>query len=250
MSTGVGTIDITAVGGNGSLANDGLVMFGTSTFDASISHYGTSGDIIVNAIGGTGSSGAFNRGATLLAWSSIEAIGGANIVVNGTGGSGVDYNEGIVLDGENAFIGKTFSLLPNSRPGAVTLTGIGGSGGRFNNGVHLLNQGRVEYDGTDELTINATSGTGISSDAVEISNGGVFSSTTINFVADVVILGPDGGIQGNINATGNLVNGGVVSLGQFSIEGDYTQSSTGVFAIDLQGLTPDRHSTSFWSAKT
>jgi hypothetical protein len=66
-------------------------------------------------------------------------------------------------------------------------------------------------------------------------NGGTLTATAVNFLAGGVTA--SGTINGNVTNAGQFALGGPATPGALLINGDYTQTATGVLNIKIGGLT-------------
>ena len=170
---------IDGTGGDGTLLNYGVYLFGGST-DLTTAD----GDISIIGRGGNGSSGQ-NHGIYAIDIEGIGSLGtgSATISLNGTGGTGTSDNYGVYLRGIN-------TNLLNER-GNITITGLGGDGtGDANHGVNISRDASAHVaNGT--LAVNGTAVAG-NSNGVLLSDGRLTSRDgSIQFTADGHETWPD-----------------------------------------------------------
>ncbi|WP_197998444.1 tandem-95 repeat protein, partial [Gimesia aquarii] len=151
-STGTGVnaakITIDGTGGTGQNSNVSTYLYYSDITSAA-------GDIAISGSGAT-STGSHNYGVILQGGSvSSTAVGtdAATITIDGTGGTGTDYNHGVFIAAGSV----------TSVDGAVAITGTGGGNGSNNWGIHTSN-GAITSTGTGTnaatITIDGTGGTG------------------------------------------------------------------------------------------
>ncbi|MCT7983775.1 CHAT domain-containing protein [Laspinema sp. A4] len=205
-----GAIAIEGTGGAGTHENIGIGINNNTTL------FGN-GNIILTGIAGEGT-GQVNRGVRLLGGSRIESTRGA-IAITGTGGSGTNNNEGILVDNNTTISGN----------GDITLTGTGGNGTEQGNiGVSFQNGSRVQSTG-GAIAIEGTGGTGTND------NEGIFvnTNTTVLGNGDITLTGKGGG-TGELNPGVTILDGSVVEStgGAIAITGTGgtgTNGNTGIF---------------------
>lgn len=232
QSTGTGTnaatITINGTGGSGMNSNSGVHLEGNTTDVTSVD-----GAILITGQGGSGS-GQSHFGVHLDAIDRIQSTGtgvnAATITIDGTGGSGTDFNIGVHLFGN--------LMEVTSVAGAISITGQGGTAtGNNNFGVDLvldatvqvtngsldvsgtagsgnssgvvlapLNGGRLLSVGTGDITINAT-GNGTSPDLEVGSDSRIGFDGTNPTTSDITIIANSIALSGttNIESDGNLL---------------------------------------------
>jgi hypothetical protein len=201
-----GTITISGTGGDGTFANFGVFLDGSTTDVTSVD-----GDVSISGTGGNGS-GSSNHGVLLDTIETISSTGtgaaAATITISGTGGDGTFANFGVFL------LGSTTDVT--SVDGDVSISGTGGNGSSNNNfGVYLLAIETISSTGTGAaaatITISGTGGDGTSD------NYGVYllGSTT-----DVT------SVDGDVSISGTGGNGSSNSNRGVNIEGDATAQVT------------------------
>jgi filamentous hemagglutinin family protein len=177
----------------------------------------TSADGNINLTGthiGVGTSG-FNQGLKLTG-AVVESTGSGNIVLNGTGGAGVQDNYGIFISGG----GKAISTSA-SGGGSITLNGISGAGtGGSNYGAYLIGAGSRINSASGNISLSGNSlavGTGFSNRGVVVDNGAEIISSGPGSIS---VTGTGAGTSGGssygviVQGTGTLVNSqGTGSLG-------------------------------------
>jgi filamentous hemagglutinin family protein len=138
QTSGAGTIAMDGIGGVGSGTNRGLQLLNStiSAVDGSITLQGQGAGTNVE------NTGVRVNGTT------IRATGSGNLLVNAVGGTGGNFNDGIVLD-----MTSTMSVAN----GNMTVTGTGRGTGFGSDGIELANTSRIEATGTGSVTLNGTS---------------------------------------------------------------------------------------------
>jgi outer membrane autotransporter protein len=226
----------------------------------------TGGDGIAVDTRSSSGNTAFTNSATVNG--DVELGGGTNTVTLVTGGTingnlnlGTNSASGLVLDGSGK---ETLSQAVTGTitdPGSLTKQG---------NGTWIIDENLSAPVSTDvsagTLTVNAT----LTSPTVTIGSGGTLTDTgTIaGNVTNAGLLTDTGTISGNVSnsglltdtgtitgnvtnsglltgtgiISGNVTNSGTISpgdpFGTLTIRGNYTQSSSGVFRLELGGLSP------------
>ncbi|MGI0483678.1 beta strand repeat-containing protein, partial [Geminocystis sp. CENA526] len=214
-STGTGAATITIIGNGATdasgVGNYGIILQGdTSTI--------TSVDGAIDLTGKGGSGTDFNVGVILLIESKIDSTGTASINITGNGSlltAGVG-NDGVRIEGNSSV---------NSISGNITITGTAGTGSQQNQGVLLVSNGLITSE-TGNITVNGTGGsTGISNYGVWLTSGGSITSTgTEANASQINIIG-----NGSTTATGNIDNDGV------RIDGTNSKVSSVAGAISITG---------------
>ena len=165
VAAGSGTIALEGRGGSG----NGREHHGITISIASSAAGGNSAkvmsngpDITLTGFGGTdpSTSKVAGSGIYLIHGGSVEATNGANIIMNGTAGKGLNEGNGIWLEGDfkNANGGLVSSV--SAQNGSITMIGKGNiAAGSENNGIVLLN-GDVSTTGAGSININGTGGSG------------------------------------------------------------------------------------------
>jgi outer membrane autotransporter protein len=230
-SVGNGILVDDSDGGNAFAAtlivNSGLIE-GKSGFGIKI--IGDFADSITNEAGGV------IRGATTAA--AVQTGGGADVVINRGAvgnplGAAMDLGAGddtLFIQGGQASI--TGNVLAGS--GANTLFVNAGPGGTFRyDGSFVDFQNAWFQGGTTVLFGKSTFST-----ATYITGGSLLVNGVI--ISPNVQVGPAGLLGGNGLIVGNVTNAGVVSpgnsIGELTIDGNYTQTSGGTLLIELDGL--------------
>ena len=140
------------------------------------------GNIIANGHGADNGSTIVNAGVEIDGTSGKLQTTSGNITVNGIGGAGNGYDEGIIIYGGSGITTAT---------GAISLYGTGGSTGNNNDGIQVNAGGAITSTGFGTINITGVAGPG--GIGVEIANGGV---TTIGGASDT----------GNITLNMNTLN--------------------------------------------
>ena len=216
---GSGDINITGTASTdaGGKSNTGVTLM-TDVFSAT-------GDITIVGVGGTGQSynfgfegqgnistqgsvaiqGVAHADTTKSSNKGIEFTGGidagADLTLDGTGGGGETWNQGVDLSRVDAEAGGALTILGMGRANttkfknsgieidrtflegaSVMLTGTAGNGGGGNHGVLLRNSrveaeaGSVQIDGTGGTGIHSNVGTLLSRSSINASGGGIMVS--------------------------------------------------------------------------
>jgi filamentous hemagglutinin family protein len=203
-STGTGLnaaqIKITGFGGDGSQNNDGIFIDG-GVFISSVD-----GQIKLKGTGGTGAAGG-NQGVYATSDFSISGSDQADVVIEGIGGSGADYNEGVKLSGSFAGV--------QTKNGKITINGTGGGNGTVgtgNRGVYVIGT-QIQVTGAGDLEITGRGGQGDDEiDGIQLEFG------TVVEVKDgaMTLDGAAGGTIG-IGVNGTMDNGNIQSVGTGSV---------------------------------
>ena len=209
ISTGTGanvaTITINGTGGDGTDGNNGIVIEGTDALVRSVE-----GTISLTGAGGTGSDG-FHRGIFLTNGGHIESTGtGANaadITLDGTGGVGNG-------DGSRGIQMQTAATMISTVDGDVRLTGNGGSGTGFNQGIMQFG-GTITSTGTTagagKITLIGSGGSGTGGH-----DTGVFmfdnEAILMTSHADISVVGIGGGTTASSGNWG-IEASGIISAG-------------------------------------
>ncbi|GAB5439712.1 MAG: hypothetical protein Fues2KO_00610 [Fuerstiella sp.] len=213
--TGLGAASITVrgSGGAGTDENHGILLQTTSNISS------VEGDILL--AGTTGNvTGDSNTGVRLTDGVVVESTGvgpgAATITLDGTGGNGVNYNQGVSMQGSLNEV--------RSVDGNISIVGRGGANaGSKNDGVHVLS-GRIISTGVGDHAARITfDGVGGSGDEIDSAyNSGVhFESENVAVDSRKGILNITG-VGGN-SSTGVYVGGGVsltVGEGNLVIDGE------------------------------
>lgn len=210
-TSGTGTIDILATATAGSSNSYGIFSTGGTSQPNKIA--AVDGDITITGIGnGTGT--GYNNTGCLFSDTQITATGSGGIVINGTGGAGINQDVGIVFSGSQTVV-ETGSAN-------IQVTGQGNGSGEFNSGICLDSGAVMKSVGAGNITVNGTGGTG----------------TNCNF--GVLLLGVGTQISsqgGNISSTANANGVGYYNQG-FHIESGANISTTASGTINISGSAP------------
>lgn len=220
-STGTAKITIEGFGGTGPSDTRGVQIDSANTRVISVS-----GDIHIMGQGGTGV-GDNDNGVWLLQGATIASTGTASITIEGTGGSGTNENNGVMLNG----YGTSGMTNVTAVDGDITIIGHASASatGSANRGIGLYSGAVVQSTGLGKITLNGTGGPGSdSSRGVELA----FTDTRItSTTGDIQITG-----QGGANVSGYgiwMVDGPVIeSLGSARI----TLNGTGGDGNDGNGV--------------
>ena len=286
-----GDIEITGHGGNGGYQNHGIYAYG----GAVIQSIGT-GDVTLTGIGGTGDSssrgvqlndvgtavnavsgdiridgqggdvtGPYSMGVWMVLGSTVSSSGSGSITIEGTSGSGVDENSGVLLngfgfggptrvtsvDGDISIIGNASSETTGARnrgiglfEGAVVestglakirLDGHGGTGTDAAMGVELRHEGTRITSGTGDIHITGRGGANTSAYGIWMLNSAAIESTG---TAKVTIEGFGGnanngrGICFEGSARVSSVDGAIAITGQ---GGDFATGDSSHGLVILTG---------------
>ncbi|MDB5386267.1 MAG: hypothetical protein JWM11_1913 [Planctomycetaceae bacterium] len=208
VSTGAAKISINGTGGQGTDAERGIELGEANTKITS-----QQGDISITGQGGSGSD---NFGIFAYGGAAIQSTGTAQILLNGTGGTGVSNGRGVQIN----------DATITSVAGDIHLTGQGGADpGRANIGVWLVVGATVTATGNARIAIDGTGGGGTDDNTgVEFNGFGYGGATHLSSQdGDITIIG-----NGSTAAIG-AGNRGIAVL-----EGA-TITSTGLGKISLNG---------------
>jgi filamentous hemagglutinin family protein len=188
--------------------------------------YSQDGAIAITGVGGT-SSDEWTVG--IAARGRIYTTGSGAIALNGTGGSGTRYVQGIYLGNNNAEI--------SSVNGAINLNGVGGMGTTYeNSGIAIWNTGKLRSTGTGAITLIGTGGTGIGYIwGIDLRDSG----TEITSAQGAITLTGHGGSSAGREIAGILLYDGarVISTASAAITLSGTGGSNGSsasFGIDIR----------------
>ncbi len=168
-----------------------------------------------NAWLGTGGTNAFNNEGLFtktLATSATFQTNSTAVAFNNLAGSTVDVQAGTLalISTFSNFAGTTLT------GGTYIVTGIF----KFNNANIVTNAATIVLDGLDSQIVNQSNANGIANFATNTAAG----SFTLK--------------NGKSLSTGSFSNAGVLAIGPastFSVSGNYTQSNTGTFSVQLGG---------------
>ncbi|BAQ65371.1 Calx-beta domain-containing protein [Geminocystis sp. NIES-3709] len=239
-----GAIKLTGTGGSGSDLTEGILLLD----GGQISSTGTATITLIGQ-GGINATDVDNQGISINDVDSlITSVDGA-IELTGTGGNGTDFNEGILLlnEGQISSTGKaTITLtgqgginatgtnnqgitidtdsLITSVDGDIILTGTGGSGTEYNQGILLLFGGEILSTGEANITLTGTGGQGIDSDGILLDFDSYITSTD---TGSITLNGTSTSCHGVY--IGGGFEGSIISSNSGSIKIDGTGESDGVF---------------------
>ncbi|MFZ5502216.1 MAG: MBG domain-containing protein [Pseudomonadota bacterium] len=164
-----------------------------------------------------------NRGIAIDSGATLDNFAfGSEIVLNGAGGGGGSFNEGVLLSGAGTTISGGGTLSINGRGGAGT--------GTFNRGVHIQDGAQVFASGTGDIKIGglgAATATSSFGRGIEVGSGARVSSSSGNIELTGDCWGSTCGTLGTTDNIGiyltnstvlNALQGGEVA----SISGDIT----------------------------
>ena len=221
--TDAATITIDGTGGDGTLANHGVLIQRLGARVSSVA-----GDISVTAQGGGNGTANSNAGLVQTLGGIIESTGtskadAAAIMINGTGGNGTTENHGVYV--------VTSGSRVSSVAGDISINGQGGGNGTdgFNVGSYFDQGGVVESTDTSKanaatITLDGTGGTGTTANhGVLVQRAG---SRVSSEAGDISISGQGGGGSGNGNRGVFVLSGGIIE-------------STGTSKVDAAMITID-----------
>lgn len=224
-----GTGDITLEGRGGTA--DGREHHGIVISTGVASLGGTSAkvmstgpDIKLTGFGGndTSNTKVAGSGIYLIHGGSVEAANGANIIMNGTAGKGLNEGNGIWLEGDFKNANGGLASLVSAQNGNITMIGTGNTAaGSQNNGIILLN-GNVLTTGTGTISMTGNGG-----GPVQEARGVML--TTISSISTT---------SGKIEVTGNAGTGtGPASTGVAVSNESVITSNTGIITLSGTGGT-------------
>lgn len=204
FSTQTGTISITGTGGSGAEWN-----YGVSIRDTHLQS--VEGDLVITGTGGQGT-GESNRGIDLSGDYRLESTGtgpdAADILLDGTSGTGTNFNIGVVSFNPDTPNDGIYSV-----DGDVSIIGsaVAGVTGHNNPGVTLL--GSVSVTGTGNVSIDGTSA------------GGSHLNRGVRINADSRISTNSGSLS--VIGRGSQVSGGNENEGVVVVNGGAVESTSG-----------------------
>ncbi|MDB5389867.1 MAG: hypothetical protein JWM11_5513, partial [Planctomycetaceae bacterium] len=213
-STGAGGIVLTGVGGSADSSNRGVELN-----DATTTVTSASGDIRITGQGGAGT-GNYNFGVWMVLGPTVSSTGNARIFIEGTGGTGISENNGVLFNG----YGYSGATHLTTQDGDITITGNGSTSatGAANRGIGMYAGAFIQSKGNARITLNGTGGTGTdSARGVELDDTGTLLTSVSG---DIHITG-----QGGANTSGY----GLWMLNGAAIE------STGTAKITIDGTAGD-----------
>jgi hypothetical protein len=179
-----------------------------------------------NFAGNTLTGGSYVVSNSTLEFNNASVLtNAANITLNGPSSGILDLN------GNNALAGMT----TNAAGASLTFEG----GGSFGFAASFTNEGAVTIDSTVASTsfgagTYAQSGNGASTTLVE--GGTLVGNGSVSIGAGSSLQGT-GTVQSNVTNSGRLSPGAGVVPGEITIQGTYTQTSTGELDVKLRGTT-------------
>jgi len=218
-STGTGTITFNGTAGNGTQENDGILLFERNTSIRS-----RDGDINLTGIG----NGARNSNTGIeLIEGVVESTGTGIITLNGTGGNGIDDNEGIKITGSGSGI--------SSVQGEINLTGVGNGTGNDNYGIWLEDGAELaSQTGNISLTgSGANQAEGILVENSEINLTGGSSSISLN-TSGIVNLNGDITTNGGNIFIGNQLTPSQIN-GNATLDTSNSNGNGGAIALQASG---------------
>ncbi|HMD96843.1 MAG TPA: hypothetical protein VKM93_05860 [Terriglobia bacterium] len=228
-----GSISVT-----GTLTNDGVISLGGSNNGASAQTFTNNGTITLTGtqdlVGGTSfsnnSGGTVNIGGTFSGILASVVGNAGTITVTGSSGGVADFsdlnNSGAITVGGSGNVVNAFGTINNS--GAMTLDGIGNSIGA----LAFSNTGNVSVGAGNTATITGN-----------YTQSGAGANLKVNGTLAAAIAFINGGTvsgSGFINADVQNIGGNVIPIDPAAPStlkvATYTQSSTGMLTIDINGL--------------
>ncbi|MFY9988855.1 MAG: autotransporter domain-containing protein [Chthoniobacterales bacterium] len=190
----------------GSLTNNpgGVITGGTNH----LAVLGESGEISIS------NAGTINGGVTLgNASNAVTLLTGG--VINGSLNLGSDTSSKLILDGSGV------QTLTQAVTGTITDPGS------------LIKQGSGNWTIDEDLA--APISTDVNAGTLTVAQSATLTSSTVT-------IGSGGTLTGTGTISGNVTNSGIISpgdpFGTLTIRGNYTQTSNGVFRLELGGLSP------------
>jgi parallel beta-helix repeat protein len=180
-------------------------------------------------LGGTVDKLLVNR--TLNSAGTLDWSGTGQIAINGA----TINNSGAFNLRSDATMAVTGGAPVFNNLAGGTLEKTAGTGASIiSNGIAVNNAGTVRsVDGTLDLGDNYTQTAGLT----RLAGGGFATSGTLQFNGGS--LEGNGTITGGVNNAGATIRpGGPLAVGLLNVSGNYTQSSSGVLDIELNGLSP------------
>ena len=231
-STGVGAISITGMGGSGTAFNQGIDI------NSNVYMSSMGGDIMLQGTGGTGT-GSGQNGIFIGVDTNFTTTGTGNITMNGTGGSGIDQNHGLVIRSDSNInsLATVFSLVD----GTIALNGVATDA---SDGVRIASP--VTSTGTEIVSINGTT-TDATANAINITSdidpGSISTGGTITVTATTGKIKTLGGIPANTQFTATTATfNGVLSPGQspglLNVAGNVNIGIGDTIEIEINGTTP------------
>ncbi len=222
-SAGTATITVMGTGGDGMSFSHGVEVTGAGSTIQS-----ASGNISLIGAGGGDGTGDGNFGVVVFNFGQVASLGTATIHLNGTGGSGVDQNDGVgVLDS-----GRVTSFNGN-----ITLVGVGNGSGELNDGVAITNGSSVDSTGTATITITGTGAAAVNNNYGVIVWG---TSAKISSATGAIhVTGTGGAGTGNYNTgvvvqnTGIIESTGTASVTVTGTAGTGVDGTWGVVVFDV-----------------
>lgn len=232
--TTTGMITIVGTGGTGSNSNRGIVLLNNTSEVRT-----NGGGISMTGIGGN-ATGSSNRGI-LLTNGLVNDLSAGNIVINSTGGSGINNNEGIALTGDSAI---------TATDGNLTIGGIASATGTNNNGIRLTDSSLNSTNGDIDITGTAGSATSsgfrISDLIGQVDAGGNVSITTTNgpFTTAAGVPAIDF-VNGSSVTVNGETNPGFDVQGILTIAGNTSLSLGDILSINFVGVMTPNPGTNF-----
>ncbi len=235
-STGTGAIYVTGLGGVGTSGNRGVEISGAETEITSVT-----GEIKILGTGGL-ATGDQNLGVWLRSGASVTSTGTAPISIEGSGGSGVNENNGVMF---NAY-GNAGRTNVTTRDGNITIIGHGSESvtgssvtGSGNRGIGMYEGSVIQSTGSGKISLDGTGRAGSdSSRGVELINDGTLITSATGDIqitghggADssaygVWMWGPAVESTGTANIRINATGGAAYDGAGFVAEGSTTRVST------------------------
>lgn len=232
-STGAGTdaakITLHGTGGDGFFDNDGVSIVGEVTISS------VDGAISITGLGGSGGDGD-HQGIRVSEGTAITGTGLADITLDGTGGSGHSFNEGVLMQGAGSTITSVDGLVKIKGQGGGTVDGFG------NRGIRVIGS-TIQSTGVGDVELTGTGGLGSSwIDGIQFEDGALVSvvdgASVIEGVAGgtlgIGVMATGGGDQGE----GGGGQGGFSAfvIAPVSAGGDILATGTGSVTITGSGM--------------
>ncbi|AFZ45545.1 filamentous hemagglutinin family outer membrane protein [Halothece sp. PCC 7418] len=211
-----GTIIIEGTGGNGSDGNTGLFLGNASEITTE------NGDIELLGQGSLSATSSDNRGLNIQGESQITASGIGNVILEGTGGNGINNNIGIFLD--NATIQTETGDIQGIGKGGLEATGNG------NDGIFIFQESQL-ISSEGEVRLEARGGTN-NSDSIEV--------ISALFDAPLTLQTANGAINGTIEGENEITLNALDEEGIIELSADISTSSGAITINDAIVLSDDQ----------
>ncbi|MGZ5050923.1 MAG: MBG domain-containing protein [Methylobacter sp.] len=228
-------MNLTGTGGSGTNSNNGIDAWAYSS-GLGGSQMTSTGSMTLIGTGGAAATGSNNVGISL--YSATLNSGSDSMILNGTGGSGTNYNYGVYLSVDN--LALTRSTLTTT--GALSIIGTGGSGSGFSNKGIGLKSAQLN---AAQMTLNGTGGSGTDSNrGIDAwASSALLGGSQLTSTGSMSLTGTGGtAATGNDNIGIDLfsatLNSGASNMSLFGTGGSGTASNYGVYlSVDALALT-------------